>query len=139
MNTLIKLSNKRIDLAGFRFRRQPLFDYSLFDPVSENEWLKLEKALDIKEVRRAFSKQRNVVCTYQAGQTNKGEPVLCTYHHDGCFAGVCWTPATADLYLAHVSGRVGSRGGAPIIEVSSEGAILFYDLKQPQAHPHGRN
>ena len=138
MNNVIKLSDKRIDLARFRFRRQPLFDYSLFDPASESEWIDLERTIGLDDIRQAFFGQGNGICIYEVGRTSKDEPVLCAFYRKreggaAWFAGVCWAPADPEMFLAHVPNRIASIGGPAVSEESGpDCTIVFYDAKQKE-------
>jgi len=129
----MKLDETIFDLSGYRLRRSPnpLLAYSLFDPISEAEWKRLEANLRFDEMRNRFALEVNEqkppepgetilsFATFVPARTVKGQPVLLTIgalfarrnrNHAGSqwFAGIAWTEEGEKQYFEDAPRRIES-------------------------------
>ena len=108
---------KILNLRGFRMVRNPMFDYSLFAPATEEEWVRLEKALDkdavLELIDRNLTKTQKIqgYATLEIGWTSDGAPILFTAYRNGnatsWFAGICYSKSDKQ-YREHAKARVES-------------------------------
>jgi hypothetical protein len=129
----MNLDETIMDLSGYRLRRSPnpLLDYSLFDPISEAEWKRLEADLRFDEMRYRFALEVNEqkspepgetvlsFATFVPARTVKGQPILLTVgalftgpnrNHAGSqwFAGVASTEDGEKQYFEDAERRIES-------------------------------
>jgi hypothetical protein len=108
--------NKIIDVSPFRFRKNPMFQYSLFDPATQHEWLRLEKALGkdavLQNLRSEVAMNPSRFTTLEIGRTDNDQPILFTAFPNGketgWFAGVAWTDKGEEQYRQHAKARAES-------------------------------